>query len=220
MRSIKWIILHCTAGPQDQKISTIQAYWKQKGWKRPGYHHMIEANGTIHDLQPIESPSNGVAGFNAHSINISYVGGVDSDGKAIDNRTDQQKDSQKLLVEKYKLMFPDAIILGHRDFSPDKNRDGIIQPGEWMKACPCFSVKSWLQEINLVLNPVLPIVKKAVSTQNGGGVNLRSGAGQNYNIVSVIPDKTTCIIIRELNGWYEVQINDNLKGFIKGDYIK
>ena len=34
--------------------------------------------------------------------------------------------------------FPDAMICGHRDFSPDLNGDGIIEPWEWMKACPCF----------------------------------------------------------------------------------
>ncbi len=44
-------------------------------------------------------------------------------------------------------MFPDAKILGHRDVSEDKNRDGIISPNEWMKACPSFSVNEWLKEI-------------------------------------------------------------------------
>jgi hypothetical protein len=31
--------------------------------------------------------------------------------------------------------------VGHRDLSPDLNGDGIIQPGEWTKMCPCYDVK-------------------------------------------------------------------------------
>ncbi|MBP7398198.1 MAG: N-acetylmuramoyl-L-alanine amidase [Chitinophagales bacterium] len=220
MRDITRIVFHCSAGPQNQSIEVIKNFWKSKGWTRPGYHHIIDATGKIHDLQPIELPSNGVAGYNAHSIHISYLGGVTSTGKVIDNRTDAQKASQKLLAEKYKAMFPDAIMLGHRDFSPDKNRDGIIQPGEWMKACPCFSVKEWLTQIDLVRNPIIPIVKKAVHTQSGGNVNLRQGAGTHYNIIAPVANGTACIIIRELNGWYEVQINDELKGFIKAEFLK
>lgn len=219
MRSIKYIVFHCTAGPQSQRISNIVAFWKKKGWTRPGYHHLIDLDGTINNLQPIESPSNGVAGYNAHSIHISFIGGVDSTGRAFDNRTDAQKASQKLLAERYKAQFPDATILGHRDFSPDKNRDGIIQPGEWMKSCPCFSVKEWLKEIDLVRNPEMPVVKKAINTLSGTGVNLRMGPGTNYGVVSVIPDKTICIILGEEEGWSKVQINDNLKGFIRNDFI-
>ena len=33
---------------------------------------------------------------------------------------------------------PNARIVGHRDLSPDLNHNGVIEPHEWMKACPCF----------------------------------------------------------------------------------
>jgi N-acetylmuramoyl-L-alanine amidase len=45
------------------------------------------------------------------------------------------------LSEKY----PAATILGHRDFSPDKDGDGIIEFFEWIKYCPGFDVKEWLK---------------------------------------------------------------------------
>jgi N-acetylmuramoyl-L-alanine amidase len=158
MREIKYIVLHCTAGPQNQSVEVIQAYWKSLGWKSPGYHHLIQSDGTDAQLLAIEKPSNGVKGFNSHSIHISYIGGVEVIktvnssgrpvhvlGKAVDNRTPEQIQTQIRLVKKYKAMFPKAKILGHRDFSPDKNRDGIIQPNEWMKTCPSFSVAEWLR---------------------------------------------------------------------------
>lgn len=41
MRSIKRIFVHCTAGNQHQKIADLQAEFKRKGWKNPGYHYVI-----------------------------------------------------------------------------------------------------------------------------------------------------------------------------------
>lgn len=138
MRDIKYIVLHCTATSQQASISSIENYWKNTlGWKSPGYHHIIKADGQIADLQPISKPSNGVAGYNAHSIHISYIGGIDSKGKGLDNRTLAQKASQIILLKKYKEMFPGAKILGHRDFPGVK------------KECPSFDVAKWIKEIKL-----------------------------------------------------------------------
>lgn len=138
MRKINYIVLHCTAGPQDQSILAIQQYWKiYRGWKQPGYHHIIKADGTIVDLLPIEKVSNGVAGHNHDSIHISYLGGVDKKNKPIDNRTEAQKKSQIQLLRNYKAMFPNAKILGHCDFK------GVN------KACPSFNVAQWLKTITL-----------------------------------------------------------------------
>lgn len=219
MREIKWIILHCTAGPANQSTSVIQNFWKSKGYKRPGYHHLISADGSIDNLQGIEEKTNGVAGFNAHSIHISYKGGV-KDGKVFDTRTDEQKKVMKRLVEKYHTQFPKAIILGHRDFSPDKNRNGIVEPSEWTKACPSFSVKQWLQEEGIVHHPVMPEAKKAVSTKSGSGANLRNGPGINYNVIGGLNDGTVCMVIADTDGWSNVEINDNLKGWIKSEFLK
>ena len=32
-------------------------------------------------------------------------------------------------------------VLGHRDTSPDLDGDGIVEPEEWTKMCPCFDAK-------------------------------------------------------------------------------
>ena len=42
--------------------------------------------------------------------------------------------------------YPDAIICGHRDLSPDLNGDGKITANEWIKLCPGFDVAEWLEE--------------------------------------------------------------------------
>lgn len=146
MREIKYIVVHCTATPPETKIENIQRYWKEHlGWKNPGYHYIIKRSGEIVKINDEANISNGVGGHNRYSIHISYIGGVDKNGKPLDNRTDAQKHAlfNKLvtLSEKY----PGATILGHRDFSPDKDGDGKIEYYEWIKACPCFDVREWLE---------------------------------------------------------------------------
>lgn len=224
MRLINYIVLHCTAGPQNQKTEDIRAFWKKKGWTKPGYHHEINADGSIETLLPIEEIANGVKGFNAHSIHISYKGGVypldhgtpiEMRGKTVDNRTDAQKESQRLLIEKYSKMFPAAIIQGHRDFSVDKNRDGIIEPNEWMKTCPSFSVAAWLREINF--KSKLPV--QFLTTT---GVNIRTGPGIEFPIAA--PALTTGVMVRFLGedgGWTYVSVQgDTIKGYVMKKYLQ
>lgn len=142
MREIKFITLHCTATQQTASVEGILNYWKNTlGWQSPGYHHLIKPDGTVVDLHPIEKPSNGVAGHNSYSIHISYIGGIDSKGKALDNRTDKQKQSMYELVKKYKEMFPTAKVQGHRDFL----KKGTAK---W-KDCPSFEVSDWLSCVGL-----------------------------------------------------------------------
>jgi N-acetyl-anhydromuramyl-L-alanine amidase AmpD len=147
MRNIKYLVVHCTGGPATQQLKDITSYWKSKGWTNPGYHFLIFSDGSEFNLQPIERLSNGVAGFNAVSINVCYVGGMFPNKKLGDTRTEAQK---KKLVERLttlKKSFPKAIIQGHRDFSPDLNGNGIIEHFEFIKVCPGFDAKKEYQNI-------------------------------------------------------------------------
>lgn len=144
-RKIKYIVLHCTAGPQNQTIEAIQRYWKNNlGWKSPGYHVIIKPDGTPVQLLTLDKISNGVANYNTPSIHISYIGGVDDKGNAVDNRTAAQKDTQLKLLAYLKQGYPNAVILGHRDFSRDLNGNKIVEKWEWIKSCPSFDVRDWL----------------------------------------------------------------------------
>ena len=130
MREIKWIVVHCTATPQNTTVQSIQNYWKNNlGWKSPGYHRLIDPFGRIHILSEYNKPTNGVAGYNANSVHISYIGGVDGK-KAVDNRTEEQKATMLDLLKELKRLYPNAKIQGHRDFPKVK------------KACPSFDAKA------------------------------------------------------------------------------
>jgi len=143
--NIKYIVIHCTAGFGGRAI--VENHWKKLGWKNVGYHRLIELNGQIHKLSSFENDTNGVLGYNPECIHISYVGGVDKNNPAIakDTRTEIQKQAIisciKEALDWLKLNNIDITkitILGHRDFSDDKNKNGVIDPNERIKECPSF----------------------------------------------------------------------------------
>ena len=150
MRNIKFIAVHCTAGPLYQTTDEILAYWRNVlGWYERGYHEMISADGSFEVLTPIETASNGVKGYNKETINICCKGGIDAKGKPVDNRTDAQKATLKARIIFYKKQFPNAVVLGHRDFSTDQNGNGIIERWEFIKSCPAYDVRDWIKSIGL-----------------------------------------------------------------------
>ena len=141
MRQIKRIFVHCTAGPQTQTVEQIKKYWKTVNkWTNPGYHYIIKPDGEIVPLQPEDKPSNGVAGYNSTSINVCYIGGVDKQGRAIDNRTDAQKASLITILKELKQRYPDAVIMGHREIWGSS-------PKNWKKMCPCFNAGEEYKDI-------------------------------------------------------------------------
>ena len=141
-RNIKYIVVHCTATPTTTTLESIRNFWKeQRGWgDTPGYHYLIQRDGTIVKLLDEKKNSYGVYKHNSECISIAYLGGIDKDGRPMDNRNDAQKhamfDKIIELIERY----PKAEVLGHRDFA------GVA------KACPCFDVKEWLKNYEPDLN--------------------------------------------------------------------
>lgn len=139
MREIKYLVVHCTAGSQKQSVDQVRAYWSQVlHWSAPGYHYLIRPDGSIVELLSEAQVSNGVKGYNSVSINVCYIGGIDAKGRPVDNRTPEQRESLLDLLRDLRARYPRAVIRGHRDFSPDRNGNGVIEPEEWIKSCPCF----------------------------------------------------------------------------------
>lgn len=142
MRVIKRIFVHCTGTRDSASVSSIKNGFLRRGWKRPGYHFLIDKSGKVHSLLAVDLICNGVRGYNSTSISIAYIGGIDRvSGKPADTRNDLQKVSIINLLKSLRAQFPNAQILGHRDISPDVNHNGIVDPWERIKECPCFDAK-------------------------------------------------------------------------------
>lgn len=52
----------------------------------------------------------------------------------------RQKEALHRLVHELLQRYPEAKVVGHRDLSPDTNYNGIVDPWERIKECPCFEV--------------------------------------------------------------------------------
>jgi N-acetylmuramoyl-L-alanine amidase len=141
MRVINYIVVHCTGGNLNETIPQLKAGFKANGWKNNGYHIVVDGKGARHDITPLEQVANGVQGHNANSIHVSYMGGIYKAGKGIDTRTAEQKLQLVSILKELRSKYPKATILGHREFSPDKNKNGVIESFEWTKVCPCFNAK-------------------------------------------------------------------------------
>lgn len=141
-RAIDGIVIHCLATPEGRHVdvATVRNWHvRNNGWADIGYHFLIWVDGTIEVGRPLAKVGAHVAGYNARTIGVCYVGGCAADGVTPkDTRTPAQKAALVHLLTELRAKYPKASIKGHRDYSPDRNRNGSIEANEWVKACPSF----------------------------------------------------------------------------------
>ncbi|MBR1593313.1 MAG: N-acetylmuramoyl-L-alanine amidase [Alloprevotella sp.] len=127
-RGIRYVVVHCTDGNPKAAPTDVMAVFRQKGWKRPGYHFLVTHRGELWSLLPTSLAANGVRGHNYESIHVCYTGGI---GRTdTDTRTPEQKEMLGRVLRRLHFLYPEARVLGHRDF-----------PGVF-KTCPCFDVET------------------------------------------------------------------------------
>lgn len=151
MRKINNIVIHCSATKANQSYTVAQMTkdHKARGFNSAGYNYYIRRDGTVIQLRPIDTIPAQVAGHNSDAIGICYEGGMSAAGKMEDNRTPSQKSALIGLIKQLKKIpeVAKAKVLGHRDFSPDLNHDGKIEPNEWIKWCPSFDAKTEYKDL-------------------------------------------------------------------------
>lgn len=136
MRKIEKIVIHTTATPQTTTVESIRRYWRDVlKWKQVGYHVIVLASGGIVRLAGDDVITNGVAGHNSTALHVSYIGGIDAEGKPKDTRTEAQKEAIEKQVKAWLELYPNAVVCGHNQLG--------------LKACPSFDVRPWLKEIGI-----------------------------------------------------------------------
>ena len=142
MRKIDMIVIHCSATRADVPLSPRQLdeMHRQRGFDGCGYHYYVRRDGEICTMRPVDRPGAHAKGYNRHSIGVCYEGGLDEQGRPADTRTELQKRSLRVLVRVLAMDFQTRRIVGHRDLSPDLDGDGVIEPKDRTKVCPCFDV--------------------------------------------------------------------------------
>lgn len=153
---IERLVIHCTATVEGKEVTAADIRRMHcspkptgRGWRQVGYTDMVHLDGKVERLVPNNEDAyvdgwevtNGAKGYNGTSRHIVYVGGLDTNRRPADTRTEAQKAALKAYVEDFRKRFPWADVCGHRDLSPDRNGDGIITSNEWTKVCPCYDVR-------------------------------------------------------------------------------
>lgn len=104
---INKIIVHCSDSPymRDDSAADIDAWHRQRGFRKIGYHYVIRLDGRIEKGREEWEVGAHCKTQNLHSIGVCYIGGRDPNGKIADTRTKAQKESLyallSSLVEKY-----------------------------------------------------------------------------------------------------------------------
>lgn len=153
MKKIDAIVIHCTGSRPNVDLRAIDIdrdHRMHRGFAMIGYNYVVDLDGTVEVGRPLNRDgahcnTAGLSGlsYNKHSIGICYVGGLDAAGNPADTRTPAQKAALVKLVYSLMEQYPDIVeVIGHRDASPDTNKDGKITRNEWLKQCPCFDVRA------------------------------------------------------------------------------
>lgn len=145
------IIIHCSATKETSSypVEQLDTEHKTRGFRRPvqnellkhiGYQYYIRRDGTVIKGRHEDETGAHCLGWNSRSIGVCYEGGLDLAGNAKDTRTPVQKEVLNSLIGEICQRWCITRIIGHRDTSPDLNKNGIVDPFERIKECPCYDV--------------------------------------------------------------------------------
>jgi N-acetylmuramoyl-L-alanine amidase len=136
MRTINRIFIHSTATPAGRITTSadIDRWHREAGKNGKGYHYLIGINGEICEGRPLSVAGAHVAGQNANSVGIAYVGGGLPNNPQ-NTLTPVQSTALANLIRELKKQFPNATVHGHGEFGNT--------------SCPSFDVQVWLKQNNI-----------------------------------------------------------------------
>lgn len=173
------LVVHVTATPagRDIGVKEVRAMHKAKGWSDIGYNEVIRIDGTLETGRGIDAVGAHVAGFNSRAYGISLVGGLDATGMPADTATTAQMETLALTLRQRSARYSGAGVCGHRDLSPDRDGDGVIEPSEHIKACPCFDAIPWAASVGLPVADIKGVWGETVIIPAASGAHLTKVAG-------------------------------------------
>lgn len=121
---IDYLVVHCadTSDDKDYAAEDIHAWHKANGWDGIGYHAVILRDGAIHPGRPDYWLGAHVKGHNSKSLGVCLIGRSQFPKAQIN--------ALAVWLEEKLGMYPDAGVVGHRDFDSGKT-------------CPNFDVARW-----------------------------------------------------------------------------
>ena len=185
-KSTTRIILHHAAA-ESCDAATIHQWHLNKGWPGIGYHFVVRKNGSIERGRPEDTVGAHALNNNSDSIGICFEGNFETE-----TMPETQKAAGKELVAYLKQKYGISTVQKHKDVTstacPGKNFpfDKIVNGQASAPAQPAAPATG---------------VNYRVRVNTPSGVNVRTGAGENFGKITAIPNGTEITITQESNGW-------------------
>ena len=127
-KDIKLVVVHCSDSEDDKTLTAIDLHKMHLnfGWDGIGYHKIINRSGKIENGRPEYWVGAHVKSKNNISLGVCLIGRH--------KFTIKQFISLEKVLRKWKFLYPEAEIVGHRD------------TGDTDKTCPNFDVKTWIED--------------------------------------------------------------------------
>lgn len=124
-KDVKFLVVHCSDTEESKNISAIDIHKMHLnfGWDGIGYHKIINRSGRIENGRPEYWIGAHVQGKNKISLGVCLIGKT--------NFTKKQYIALERVLRRWKILYPTANIVGHKD------------TGNTKKTCPNFDVKAW-----------------------------------------------------------------------------
>lgn len=167
MRTLKRIIVHCTAThpdwmeglPLKDKIDEIRRWHMSPplNWGDIGYHFLVDRDGTVGEGRPVHKIGAHVRGHNQDSIGIALLGGhgSEADDDPEEHFTDVQLVALRRLILELQEEFGHMEVSGHNRYAN--------------KACPGFRAAKWWAEPPKIAVPGASGVGAAVAAATADG---------------------------------------------------
>lgn len=123
---ITHLVVHHSASHPDTTPEEIKKWHIERGFSGIGYNKIITADGIIHSARPESEVPASVKGFNKGTVAVCLTGSFSRD-----TPTNYQLISLQVLLQEWKLKYPSAKIVGHRDLGATE--------------CPGDSLYLWLK---------------------------------------------------------------------------
>ena len=130
-KNIKLLVVYCSYSVNSQILTALDLHniHLNFGWDGIGYHKVINRSGKIENGRPEYWIGAHVQGKNNISLGVCLIGR--------DKFTIKQYISLEKILRKWKSLYPEAKIVGHKD------------TGNTDKTCPNFDVELWCKANNL-----------------------------------------------------------------------
>ena len=127
-KNVKLLVVHCSDSEDNKTFTAIDIHKMHLsfGWDGIGYHKIINRSGKIENGRPEYWVGALVKGKNYNSLGVCLIGRH--------KFTIKQFISLEKVLRRWKCLYPEAKIVGHRD------------TGNTDKTCPNFDVKTWIED--------------------------------------------------------------------------